>query len=507
MKSLEELVGQQIMIGVSGHEVTKSVLNQFEQTHAGGFIVFRPNFKSAEAFKKFLSELEEKLNRRLLVAVDHEGGRVIHLADEITIFPDNLMLGQTENSYFAEKQGEIEGEELRRLGIDVNLAPTLDVLTETYSPNIGIRSYGKNSELVSKMGASRIKSMQAKGLSACGKHFPGLGPANLDPHLDLPVISLSRQEMEKCHFKPFREAIKSGVDCMMTSHPIYPELEEGKIPATFSKKIVTGILREQLGFQGVIFSDDLEMGALKNLCSIGESAVRAIEAGHDMILVCHDFNAQKEVYQALLSAYQTGRLDREQLKQSIERISRLQSKRKSRFDFKFKPFTPSMLPEQISEKAVSWINPPSLKIQLEESVVIFPDVFELKEKFFIEPDFERPQMFMRDIFEDFGQKYKSFQMYSLNPSDDEIGKMASSLRGIKSSLFFCFDAMMFPGCLKLWKTLRQTCLPKVIFFLRNPYDQQLLEANENAIQVWGFRKQPIIESVKLLLKSCAGKKR
>lgn len=498
---LEELVGQQIMIGVEGSEISEPMVRRFQETQAGGLIVFRPNFKSAQDFRNLISQLEERLKRRLLVAVDHEGGRVIHLAEEITAFPDNLALGQTENAYFAEKQGEVEGEELRRLGIDVNLAPTLDVLTETYSPNIGIRSYGKNSELVSKMGCARIKSMQAKGLSACGKHFPGLGPANLDPHLNLPMISLPEQEMEKVHFKPFMEAIEAGVDCIMTSHPIYPELEEAKIPATFSKKIVTKILREKLRFEGVVFSDDLEMGALKNLCSIGESAVRAIEAGHDVVLACHDPSAQKEVYEALLNAYQKGRLKQERLQQSIDRISKLKNRRKARFDFNFKSFIPSALPEQISEKAVSWVEKPKIKIQTEKAALVFPDISELEEKFFIEPDFRKPQEIMKEIFEEFGRKYKSFQIYSLNPSDEEIQRVSSCLQGTEISLFFCFDAMMYPGCQKLWKALRQVCPQRMVFFLRNPYDSQWLEQNESGMQVWGFRKQAIVSAVKHLLQS------
>ena len=187
--TLQELIGQQIMIGVAGTEVTPEMIRVFQTTRAGGLIVFRPNFKSAKSFQKLLSDLETQLGRKLLVAVDHEGGRVIHLREGITVFPDNWALGNTGNADYAWRQGEIEARELRRLGIDVNLAPTLDVLTDTFSPNIGIRSYGKDPELVAKLGTARITAMQMNGISACAKHFPGLGASPLDPHLDLPVLS------------------------------------------------------------------------------------------------------------------------------------------------------------------------------------------------------------------------------------------------------------------------------------------------------------------------------
>src|SRR3989338_6532811 len=154
--TLEQRVGQVLMIGVSGDSVTPQMVSLFRETHAGGLILYRPNFRSAEGLKQMISELEGALDRRLLVAVDHEGGRVIHLAEGITVFPDNLALGMTGNETYAAGQGRIEAAELRRLGIDINLAPTVDVLTDEFSPNIGIRSYAKDAGLVARLGAARI---------------------------------------------------------------------------------------------------------------------------------------------------------------------------------------------------------------------------------------------------------------------------------------------------------------------------------------------------------------
>src|SRR5262249_2772473 len=158
----------------------------------------------------------------------------------------------------------------------------LDVLTEAYSPNIGIRSYGSDPELVAKMGAARLSAMQVENLSACAKHFPGLGPATLDPHLKLPTIDVSWEELEKKHFIPFSRAMRTAVHSIMTSHPIYPKLDPAaKTPATFSRRIVYDYLRKGTGYKGVIFTDDLEMGAIQEICPIGEAAVRSAEAGHD----------------------------------------------------------------------------------------------------------------------------------------------------------------------------------------------------------------------------------
>src|SRR3989338_10365604 len=248
--TLEELAGQILMIGVHGGVATPDMVRLFRETHAGGLILFRPNFHSAQGLKKMLLELEQALGRHLLVAVDHEGGRVIHLAEAVTVFPDNLAWGMEGKEAYAAEQGRIEAAELRRLGIDLNLSPTVDVLTEKFSPNIGIRSYSTNADLVARLGAARIKAMQTGGLSACAKHFPGQGHSPLDAHLKLPVLGATWEEMRSVHIQPFEAAIRAGVHTVMSSHPVYVNLEpESAGPATFSRRIIYDFLRLELNFQ------------------------------------------------------------------------------------------------------------------------------------------------------------------------------------------------------------------------------------------------------------------
>src|ERR1035437_2561837 len=293
--TLEEQIGSRLVFGVPGTTITPEIIRHFQETHAGGLILYRINFESPDQLRQLISNLENALGRRLLVCCDHEGGRVIMFRDGITVFHSNQAIGRTANTQLARQQGEQEGRELRRLGMDVNFAPVLDVLTEAYSPNIGIRAYGADPELVAKMGAARLSAMQVEGLSACAKHFPGLGPATLDPHLKLPVIKTTWPEMEKVHLIPFARAMRTAVQSIMTSHPLYPNLDPTpKTPATFSRKIVFDYLRKGTGYKGVIFSDDLEMGAIRAICSVGEAAVLAAQAGHDMILSCHDPDAQRQ---------------------------------------------------------------------------------------------------------------------------------------------------------------------------------------------------------------------
>src|SRR3990167_9460701 len=331
--NLEELVGKRLVIGIPGTKITPEIVNHFKELRAGGIILYRINFENPGQLKKLIQDLELALQRKLLVMADHEGGRVIMFEKGVTIFPDNLALGKTEKIEYARLQGKIEAKELRRLGIDVNLSPVLDVLTDAYSPNIGIRSYGKDWKLVSEMGCARIKALQEHGISACAKHFPGKGHAPVDAHLGLPVIQSSWAEMKKSHLKPFIKAIEIGIDMIMSSHPYYPKLDlTPQTIATFSRKIIHDTLRKELNFKGIISSDDLEMGAIKAVCPIGEAAVKAVQAGHDILLVCHDLNAQKEVFHHLMDAYKNDRLSINELEESVERINQLQNKRKKRFE-------------------------------------------------------------------------------------------------------------------------------------------------------------------------------
>ncbi|RPH77300.1 MAG: beta-N-acetylhexosaminidase, partial [Candidatus Rokuibacteriota bacterium] len=284
---IADMVGERLMIGLAGSTLTEADVDVFRETRAAGLILYRRNFEGPAALATLLDSLESALGRRLLVATDHEGGRIVMLGRGTTIFPDNLALGTAGEEAFAFKQGLFEARELRRLGIDLNLGPCLDVLTDRYSPNIGIRSYGKDPAIVTRYGVARIRGMARGGLSACAKHFPGKGHSPLDAHLRLPTIDSSPEEMRATHLPPFVEAIAAGIESLMTSHPVYPKLDPSGVPATFSRRRVGDWLRGELGFGGVIVSDDVEMGAVSEACPIGEAAVRAAAAGHDLLLVCH----------------------------------------------------------------------------------------------------------------------------------------------------------------------------------------------------------------------------
>jgi beta-N-acetylhexosaminidase len=490
---LEELVGERLVIGIPGTEITPMIVRHFQELHAGGLILYRINFDSPQQIKKLLADLEEALGRKLLVTVDHEGGRVIMFREGITVFPDNLSLGTAGKIDYARQQGEIEAKELRRLGMDVNLAPVLDVLTEAYSPNIGIRSYGQDWQLVAQLGSARIAAMQQGGLSACAKHFPGKGHAPVDAHLGLPVIQSTWKEMEEVHLKPFMAAIQTGVDLVMSSHPYYPKLDpDPQKIATFSRRIIYDYLRQELNFHGVISTDDLEMGAIKALCPIGEAGILATQAGHDLLLVCHELQAQQMVYYKLLDAYKSKQLPLQELEESVARINRLKLTREKRFAGGEPGAAKegSALAASICRASVQVLQDDRKLLPLprqEKSLgVIFPQFSFFDAKIMIEKEVLPEKEFLQHEFGKFGLN-PAIQIVSIEPTAAEIHQAVELAKNSDLTILFCFDAHLYPSNKTLLDALQAAAPELVVDLLRDPYDATYIKAGVACLTDFGWR--------------------
>jgi len=326
--TLQELVGCQLVVGVPGMEATMEVVDHLRAIHAGGVIPFARNFRSKEQFGFLLAGLKQAVGRELLVMVDHEGGRVVRFHGEgATHFPAAMTMARVHGAAAIERQGATEAAELRGLGVHVNLAPCVDVIVEGCDPIIGDRSYSADPRQVSACGVARIRGLQAHGVAACAKHFPGLGAVQRDPHKTLPTIALDWTVMNAVHLPPFQAAIAAGVATVMSSHVCYPGLGEPPgLPATFSSHLIRDLLRQRMGFGGLVLTDDLEMGALRTFGTIGDAALRATQSGHDILLICSDFAAQQEALSRLRAAYEAGRLPMVELEASVEKMLSLRKK-------------------------------------------------------------------------------------------------------------------------------------------------------------------------------------
>jgi len=324
---VDDLIGAKLVVGFPGPQATEELIAVLRATHAQSLIVFEQNFVLPEQFTGLLRRLEGAVGRRLLVMVDHEGGRVVRFSSGVTRFPDARTVGASHDAAAVERQGGIEAQELVRLGVRVNLAPCVDVVADGSDPVIGDRSYGHDPARVAELAAARIRGLQSHGVAACAKHFPGLGAVPRDPHRELPTITLGWDQMERVHLGPFRAATEAGVAMVMSSHVCYPALGDPPgLPATFSSRLIGKLLRKRMGFSGLILTDDLEMGALRALGTIGEAAVRATAAGHDLLLICSDLSHTRAAFLSLRKAYDDKKLNRSELEESAARLSRLRQK-------------------------------------------------------------------------------------------------------------------------------------------------------------------------------------
>jgi beta-N-acetylhexosaminidase len=314
--SLRREIGQLLIGSLPGTTITQEMQSLAREFQLGGVTLFKRNIEAPEQVAELSNDLQDLSSELpLWVAVDQEGGRVARLRAPFTEWPPMATLGRAGDGTLAHRFASALAAELTAVGITLDYAPVLDIHTNPKNPIIGDRALAEDAETVAKLGARIIRGLQENGVAACGKHFPGHGDTSVDSHLALPLVEHPPDRIRRVECVPFREAIRNDVAFIMTAHILVPALDEQK-PATLSPAIVRGMLREELGFNGVILSDDLEMKAIADTYSVPDAAVQAIAAGCDGVLVCraHSTNAvedaevQAAVLEAIVHAVEDGRI-------------------------------------------------------------------------------------------------------------------------------------------------------------------------------------------------------
>lgn len=305
----------------------RSLAGEFQ---LGGVTLFKRNIEAPEQVAELNHDLQSLSSELpLWVAVDQEGGRVARLRSPFTEWPPMATLGRSRDDKLAYRFAAALAVELKAVGVTLDYAPVLDIHTNAQNPIIGDRALGEDAETVARLGAAVIRGLQENGVAACGKHFPGHGDTSVDSHLALPVVEHPPDRIRRVECVPFREAIRDDVAFMMTAHILVPAIDDQR-PATLSTTIVEGMLRNELGFQGVILSDDLEMKAIADTYTVPEAAVQAIAAGCDGVLVCRhlssersqDAEVQAAVLEALVHAVEDGRIPHKRAEDALSRNRR-----------------------------------------------------------------------------------------------------------------------------------------------------------------------------------------
>lgn len=325
--TLHQQIGQLCMIGIPGAELSREVIAWIKEFQPGGVILFSRNLVDPQQISQLTTDLQAANvgPHPLLIAIDQEGGRVSRLPASFTIFPPAATLAQTGSPQLVYEAAAVTAAELRAVGITMNMAPVLDVNTNVQNPIIGNRAFGEHPDPVCRFGEAVIAGLQDHGVLACGKHFPGHGETQVDSHEELPFVSVSKTRLEQVELVPFRHAVHCGVAAMMTAHVVYAALDDRQA-ATFSSTVLENLLRQDLGFEGVIFTDDLEMNAVSNHMSMGEAGVRALRAGADILLICHRQDRQTEAIESVVRAVENGELSMARIDQSLARLHRLRER-------------------------------------------------------------------------------------------------------------------------------------------------------------------------------------
>ena len=327
MGALRDQIPQVVMMGIAGPTPTQEEWGLIEQG-VGGVILFERNCLYPAQIAELIAALQETAITQgpgipLIIAIDQEHGPVTRIKEGITLFPSAWKMGSIGNSDLVRRGARIMGRELAAIGITMNLAPVADLLLHPENRVIGKRSFGADPLRVSEMVVATIEGLQGEGVAACAKHFPGHGATKTDSHQALPILKRSKEEIAKAELIPFQRAARATVAAIMTGHLLCPALDPD-LPATLSSSIIGDLLRKELGFEGVLISDDLLMGALNQWGGMEERGVKALKAGVDCLLVGK--GSVQGLLNALARGLETGEIPQERVEEAVSRIAKLKER-------------------------------------------------------------------------------------------------------------------------------------------------------------------------------------
>jgi beta-N-acetylhexosaminidase len=304
--ALEKQAASLFTVGFYGKTVTDDLRGLLARG-VGGVIYFARNVGAPAEVLELNREIKQVAARPLVLAVDQEGGQVARLRQGFTELPPMRAVGAAGSASLARELGGLIGRELRAVGFDMNYAPVLDIDTNPANPIIAARSFGRTPELVTELGLALAAGLQGAGVAACGKHFPGHGDTSQDSHLELPRLPHAMERLERVELAPFRAAAQAGIASFMTAHVIF-EAVDAKYPATMSRAVLTGILREKLGYDGMVVTDDVEMKAIADNYGVEEAVLLGLAAGVDHFLCCHTAELAHRAIDAIVHAVESGKL-------------------------------------------------------------------------------------------------------------------------------------------------------------------------------------------------------
>ena len=319
---LDEKIGQLITVGIDGYSLDDNAKDLIGSKKVGGIILFKNNVNDSNQLLQLINSIKETNSTNkipIFISVDEEGGRINRFPKEIKALPSNKIVGNKNDSNLAYDIGKDIGYALSSFGYNMDFAPVLDINSNPNNTVIGDRAFSSDKNIVANLGANEIKGFKSSNVICVAKHFPGHGDTATDSHYSLPIINKTIQQLQELEFVPFKKAIEEKVPAIMVSHILLPNVDNTN-PASMSKVIITDILRKDLKFDGVVVSDDMTMGAITNDYDISEACIKAINAGTDLLLVCHGYDNEVKVINSIKEAVNNKIISMDRIDESVYRI-------------------------------------------------------------------------------------------------------------------------------------------------------------------------------------------
>lgn len=497
--NLKYQIGQHLVIGFPGTEMDEDFIFAIKEYKIGNVILFARNIQSKNQIKKLIKDIyhlyEKEVGIVPFITIDQEGGMVTRLSEDCINIPGAMALSAINDDEYLIKSTEINCKQLKELGINCNLAPVLDVNCNIDNPVIGTRSYSDNPNIVSEKSIKIIEAYEKENFLCVGKHFPGHGDTNLDSHLTLPKVDKDMESLNNMELLPFKNAIDHGLPAIMTSHILYPSLERKNVPATMSKEIITNLLRNKLGFEGIVFSDDMEMKAIKDFFGVATGVIESLKAGADFMFISHHPKIAIDVCKQIKESYKRGEFDETMWEKSLSRILHFKDS-----------YAKTNCREVVNEEDKKF----NLKAK-ELSVSLYKGI---PYEFGINPLFISPNLFQatnvsncsntfsfsKEISKYFNNNY---MICTENPKEDEIHAFSEKINSmnITDLIFGTYNAHLFKGQTHLIRSLKRRKVTITVVALRNPYDlMELNDISDLAIATYEYTPEIISIVAKMLNK-------
>ncbi len=492
--TLEEKIGQLIVFGFPEDYFAENVERLIKDYKLGNILLFKRNITKTDELFKLNKDIQTAMMKYLgipaFITVDQEGGMVTRLEGGGTVYPGAMTLSATNNPENAYLSGLYMADEMDALGLNVNFAPVLDVNNNPLNPVIGVRSFGDTANRVSLYADEFIRGMQTKVI-ATAKHFPGHGDTNVDSHLDLPKVDFEMDRLKKVELAPFKKAIDNGIKAVMSAHIVYKHLTNG-MPATLSSEALTDLLREDLGFEGLIFTDGMEMKAILNKYGAIESSVPAILAGANLLLYCHYEDQQIAAAEYLKEAVLDGRIPMEVIDERVERV--LKFKRDLNLDILNQEYSDvkdrvgSIRNKEFAQKAVNdALTLVKGQVYAEKGKTLFIGQLPIATSGADDTDGKNSTIEkLREVLPNF-----DYELAKLSPTKEDILKLKEKAKGYKQVILTTYNSNVYLQQVELVKALNSLDVELHVISLRNPYDHYLVKDIKNYVCLYEYTENSI----------------